>query len=75
MTNPGVTTQTGEGADNNDDSMMQKETSIEEMVAFAKNFHDVLTDPKTAKLVLKSKQVFALRGVKVSSESIAASTR
>ena len=50
-------------ADQVNDSMIQKETSIEEMVAFAKNFQAVLEDAKTAKLIGKSKQVFALRGV------------
>jgi hypothetical protein len=43
-------------------------TSIEEMLAFAKSLSQVLADPMTSKLVIKTKQVFALKGISALSE-------
>ena len=55
----------GQASDQNslEKQEQQSETSIEEMLAFAKCLSNLLADPKTDKLILRTKQVFALKGV------------
>ena len=48
-------------------SEAERETSIVEMLDFAKSFLDVLSDDKSTKLVAKAKQVFNLQGLATNS--------
>ena len=41
---------------------IEEETSIEEMLAFVQSLEQVLTDEKTDKLIVKTKQVFTVKG-------------
>ena len=68
VNNPEVAPAAGTPINNEETSDSRKETSIDEIQIFAETLRSVLEDPMTVKLLAKTRQIFALKGIETLSE-------